>query len=463
MSEVKVNKISPKTACGTVTLGDSGDTIAIGAGVTTSGMGRTGTVDWVTTIKTDSDSPITAVSGKGYFLNTTAAAITINLPTSPSAGDIVSIKDYARTFATYNVTVGRGGSNMDGNANDTTLLVDGLSVTFIYMDASKGWGFINDDATSAAGTKLLIATVSGACNTLETAPDCANAKIATFVGPGTFCVSQVHTCTADNLVSYMVAAGGGSGGSAQYNGAGGGGAGGFRELVSPVAPYTASPLEGYSTVPNRVTVTATGYPITVGGGGASVTGNGTDGNKGNDSIFSTITSTGGGFGSAGNAAPAAGPGGSGGGAGGGGRSIAGGTGNTPPTTPSQGFAGGTSPAPPVPSDNAAGGGGGATAVGTPGAANSGVGGDGATTSISAAAIVRGGGGGGSGNCGPAAQAAGGTGGGGAGGPPGGNDGVAGTVNTGGGGGGASGEGAPGGNDNSGQGGSGVVIIRYKFQ
>ena len=32
MSEVKVNKISPRTACGTVTLGDSGDTIALGAG-----------------------------------------------------------------------------------------------------------------------------------------------------------------------------------------------------------------------------------------------------------------------------------------------------------------------------------------------------------------------------------------------------------------------------------------------
>jgi hypothetical protein len=29
MSEVKVNKISPRTACGTVTLGDSGDTIAL--------------------------------------------------------------------------------------------------------------------------------------------------------------------------------------------------------------------------------------------------------------------------------------------------------------------------------------------------------------------------------------------------------------------------------------------------
>ena len=36
MSEIKVNKISPRTNCGTTTLGDSGDTITITipAGVT---------------------------------------------------------------------------------------------------------------------------------------------------------------------------------------------------------------------------------------------------------------------------------------------------------------------------------------------------------------------------------------------------------------------------------------------
>ena len=59
MSEVKENKISPRTNCGTLTLGDSGDTIAIGAGVTTSGMGRAGTVDWETSIQT---STITAAT-----------------------------------------------------------------------------------------------------------------------------------------------------------------------------------------------------------------------------------------------------------------------------------------------------------------------------------------------------------------------------------------------------------------
>ena len=57
------------------------DTVALGSGATQTGFGRTGTVDWVTTPKVTGDSPITAVTGKGYFVNTTTSGtITINLP-----------------------------------------------------------------------------------------------------------------------------------------------------------------------------------------------------------------------------------------------------------------------------------------------------------------------------------------------------------------------------------------------
>ena len=89
MSKIEVNAIEPQ--CGTtLTLGESGDTVTLGAGASQSGFGRTGTVDWDTTAKT---SAFTAVSGNGYFVNTTSGAITVTLPASPSAGDIVSIKD----------------------------------------------------------------------------------------------------------------------------------------------------------------------------------------------------------------------------------------------------------------------------------------------------------------------------------------------------------------------------------
>jgi hypothetical protein len=74
MSEIKVNKISPRTNCGTVTLGDSGDTFTIPAGATinnqgtATNFGATGSASWVTTVKT---STFTAVAGEGYFVNTT--------------------------------------------------------------------------------------------------------------------------------------------------------------------------------------------------------------------------------------------------------------------------------------------------------------------------------------------------------------------------------------------------------
>ena len=125
MSEIKVNKVSPRTNCGTVQLGDSGDTITIPAGATITnngtqtGFGRTGTVDWQTgSIKT---ATFTAANGEGYFCNTTGGAFTVNLPSSPSAGDIVAVADYANTFDTNNLTIGRNGSNIEGSASDSVL------------------------------------------------------------------------------------------------------------------------------------------------------------------------------------------------------------------------------------------------------------------------------------------------------------------------------------------------------
>ena len=105
MSTIKVNKIEKRSGS-TLTLGGPGTAVTLACGATQTGFGRTGTVDWCTTAKT---SPFTAVSGDGFFINTTGGAITVTLPSSPSAGDIVAFKDYAGTWDSNNVTVGRGG------------------------------------------------------------------------------------------------------------------------------------------------------------------------------------------------------------------------------------------------------------------------------------------------------------------------------------------------------------------
>ena len=459
MSKIEVNAIEPQ--CGTtLTLGASGDTVTLASGASQSGFGRTGTVDWNTTVKT---ATFTATSGEGYFCNTSGGAFTVNLPSSPSVGDIVAIKDYGVSFATNNLTIGRGGSNMNGNAGDSVRNTNNESLTLVYADATKGWLSV-EEGTGFVGTTFITATGG----TITTSGNC---KIHTFTGPGTFTVCGTSNSPANNEVSYLVVAGGGTGGERNSNNyyGGGGGAGGFRESKSPVTPYTASPLDGRPSAPNRVTVTATAFPITVGGGGAK---GGGSGQCGSNSIFSTITSTGGGHGgwSLGptNNIPGE-PGGSGGGFPGFNPGTAG-SGNTPPTTPSQGNDG-NKPSAPSPAVSA-GGGGGATQAGqaTPNNNVGGTGGAGATTSITGSPVAYAGGGGGAAWQAGQPGGPGGTGGGGKGSsggspPSGGTPGVDGTANTGGGGGGGGADFVPtsGGNGGAASGGSGIVIIRYKFQ
>lgn len=444
MSTIKVNTVTTRSGC-TVTLGESGKTVALASGASQSGFGRTGTVDWDTTPKTAS---FTAVSGNGYFINTTSSAITITLP-SGNAGDIVAFADYANTFDTNNLTITpQSGEKIGGVTGNAIILTEGISATLVYIDATQGWKQVNDATSNIQGQTFITAT-GGTITT------CGDYKVHKFTGPGTFCVSAIGNGN-NNEVSYIVVGGGGGGG---WDRGGGGGAGGFRESKSAVDCYSASPLEGAT----NITVTATGFPITVGAGGAG----GTDtqpgrGCSGSNSTFSSVTSTGGG---AGGSAPCSQNPGLNGGSGGGvsAPSTTAGTGNTPPVNPSQGNPGGTSPA----SANHGSGGGGATAVGANGTGSTGGnGGAGATTSIvgSSTAYAGGGGGGGS-NAAPAPRAGGtgGSGGGGDGGDHPGGQGSAGSANTGGGGGAGANDPNTSPASNGAAGGSGIIIIRYKFQ
>ena len=424
--------IITQTNSTTITIGTTGQTVALASGATSSGFGATynGAVNWDTTPKT---TTVTAVSGYGYFINTTAGAITVNLPAA-IAGSTVALADYANTWNTNNVTVAPNGTDKIGGANANAILsVQGQSVTFTYVDSTQGWKNVLDSTSNVVGNSYIIATGG----TITTS---GNYKIHTFTGPGTFTVSAAASSPTNNNVDYLVVAGGGGG---QGGRGGGGGAGGYRESKSPTAPWTASPLASSTSLP----VSATGYPITVGGGGVA----GTVANPapvaagtGNNSIFSTITSAGG-----------AAPSGVAGGSGSGGVCVAGGSGNTPPVSPPQGNPGGTGNS----SGYAAGGGGGAGGAGGNGSGTAGTGGVGVTTSItgSSLAYAGGGGGGASGSYGgtPGAGSPCGTGG------AAGNgvSGTAGTTNRGGGGGSASSQPC----QNGGAGGSGVVVIRYKFQ
>ena len=90
-------------------------------------------------VKTNSDSPVTSVSGNGYFLDTSSGVITITLPTSPAIGEEIRFVDYAGTFDTHNLTVGRNSHKIQGLTSDLVVATERAAFGLVYVDASQGW------------------------------------------------------------------------------------------------------------------------------------------------------------------------------------------------------------------------------------------------------------------------------------------------------------------------------------
>ena len=78
------------------------------------------------------------VAGEGYFVDTTSAALRATLPSSASQGDEVSI-DYAGTFDTNNLTIGRNSHKIQGSAADLTVSTERAGFTLVYVDSTQGW------------------------------------------------------------------------------------------------------------------------------------------------------------------------------------------------------------------------------------------------------------------------------------------------------------------------------------
>ena len=307
-----------------------------------------------------------------------------------------------------NPTSGLGHTWINKTSGQVYILTDATAGQNIWKNVGDGSGEVGY-FTATGGT----VTTSGSYT------------IHTFTSSG-----SLVTSGASKSVEYLVVAGGGSGG---YDDGGGGGAGGYRNSTSGEASG------GGGSAETALVLGVGSYTVTIGAGAAATT---TASASGGNSVFSTITSIGGGRGG-GNIS--AGPDASGGGSGGGCSLVS----NIGAGTSNQGFAGGNGSA----TANKRGGGGGAGELGSTDGAN--FGGDGVTSSINGTATLRGGGGGGSTR---GSQV--GTGGNGGGGDGGVYDVVLptdGTANTGGGGGG--GQGGSGSRLGA-NGGSGIVIIRY---
>ncbi len=283
----------------------------------------------------------TAVAFRAYPCNTTSAAFTVTLPASPSAGDQITLTDYAGTFSTNNLTINPNGGKIRGSTDNQVIAVSNNSVQLVYVDSTRGW--------------LAYSAVTA----------------TPFLPPPT-------------SIDYLIVAGGG--GASTY---GGGGAGGFRtgtlSTVSAGTVYTINVGGAGSgaTYPSNGTK----------GGDSYIQGTGITASPvapGNP-YANAITSFGGGFGSGGGAAGSGGSGGGGGSAGPG--AGTGGAGNTPSTSPSQGNGGGSAgPGAPNYTGGGGGGAGGSGATGT--STTGGAGGLASTSSISGATVSYSGGGGG---------------------------------------------------------------------
>jgi len=158
----------------------------------------------------------TAVAGRAYPVNTTSAAITVTLPASPAAGNIVQLTDYAGTWATNYVTVAPNGSKINGGTAVFPATSARESLAFVYIDATQGW--------------LVYAGVNA-------------------INPGGY------------SASYLFSAGGG-GGTDNGGGGGGGGAGGL--------------VTGTTTLSSGSTYTVT---VGAGGAGGVINAPGTSGSS----------------------------------------------------------------------------------------------------------------------------------------------------------------------------------------
>lgn len=323
-------------------------------------------------------------------------------------------------------TSGSGGSGGGGSGGTSSIGGSGT----VNTGGGGGGGQSASGGGGAGGSGIVIVKLpdthsavfsSGVTYSRSTAVSGYNIYSVT----ATSTTSETMTLQQGFTASFLVVAGGGGGGRRC-----GGGAGGYRSAYSTENTGGGQPAES----PLSISL-GTAYTITVGAGGAGTVETNdntvTQGYNGSNSVFSSITSTGGGAGST--QLNSAGNGGSGGGGGDGSTTGLG--------TSGQGYAGGTSGAP---------GGGGSAAVGV--SASPGAGGSGQASSITGSSVARGGGGGGSSN----SSGAGGYGGGGAGATYNGYNAQSGTANTGGGGG-STGGGAS--TAYGGNGGSGVVVIR----
>lgn len=179
---------------------------------------------------------------------------------------IYQINNYSNT-TTYKTALARNSNSSNNVVASVSLWRNTAAINSITLFTGTGTGWAVGSTFSLYGIKAQVVPGTAKATGGTITYDAYGNVIHTFTSSGTFTPSVALSC------DYLVVAGGGGGG--QFGPGGGGGGGGY--------------LTG-----TGLSVAATGYSITVGGAGSV-------GSAGTNSIFSSITSAGGGAGASVNA------------------------------------------------------------------------------------------------------------------------------------------------------------------
>ena len=121
MTVINVDKITPGSGT-TTTLGDSGDTFTIPAGVTFTNAGSTNMGDQVSYCTTTKSASFTAVANKGYFINTADASPFLNYAVTVASGTLYSVGGTGNAYF------------LDGSRNMALTLLKGRTYRFTQTD-----------------------------------------------------------------------------------------------------------------------------------------------------------------------------------------------------------------------------------------------------------------------------------------------------------------------------------------
>lgn len=87
-------------------------------------------------------SSYTAVNNDRIFVDTSGGTVTITLPASPTVGDPVRFLDYASTFDTNNLTIGRNGKKINNLNEDLVVSTEDSAIGLVFTGDTYGWKLI---------------------------------------------------------------------------------------------------------------------------------------------------------------------------------------------------------------------------------------------------------------------------------------------------------------------------------